>query len=76
MDEQQILRRIHALVDEEHELRTGLAARTPDERLTHLEQTLDQCWDLLRRRRALRDAGMNPDDAKAAPISQVESYLQ
>ncbi|TDD41484.1 DUF2630 family protein [Nonomuraea terrae] len=78
MDEQQILQRIHALVDEEHELRSQSASAEPEQhtRLTHLEETLDQCWDLLRRRRARRDAGMNPDDAEAAPVSQVENYLQ
>jgi hypothetical protein len=78
MDEQQILQRIHALVDEEHELRSQNASAGPEQnaRLTHLEETLDQCWDLLRRRRARREAGMNPDDAEAAPVSQVENYLQ
>ncbi|GII56515.1 hypothetical protein Pth03_49040 [Planotetraspora thailandica] len=80
MDEQQILQRMHALVDEEHHLRTRrssavLVAQPQHERLTDLEQMLDECWDLLRRRRALRDAGMNPDDAHAAPISHVEYYL-
>ncbi|GAA1630390.1 DUF2630 family protein [Catellatospora bangladeshensis] len=81
MDEKQILDRIDVLVAEEHQLRTkrlqgAIDPETESARLRDLEETLDQCWDLLRRRRALRDAGENPDDAKAADVSQVEGYLQ
>ncbi|MBC6457898.1 DUF2630 family protein [Actinomadura sp. HBU206391] len=81
MDEKQILERIDALVAEEHQLRTNRVQGAADsdsesERLRHLEETLDQCWDLMRRRRALRAAGANPDDAEAASVSQVEGYLQ
>lgn len=78
MDEQRILQRIHDLVEEEHELRTERASAGQDQqtRLAHLEETLDQCWDLLRRRRARQAAGMDPDDAQAAPVAQVEKYLQ
>jgi hypothetical protein len=42
----------------------------------HLEEQLDQCWDLLRQRQARRQYGDNPDDAKPRPISEVENYLQ
>ena len=80
MDDQDILERIHTLVDEEHELRsrsagTGLAE---DEaaRLRKLEEGLDQCWDLLRQRRAKRETGGSPDDAKARDIDTVEHYRQ
>jgi hypothetical protein len=81
VDEKQIFERIGALVTEEHLLRTkrahgGVASETEAGRLRHLEETLDQCWDLLRRRRALTDAGADPDDARPAPVSQVEGYLQ
>ncbi|AQZ61242.1 unnamed protein product [[Actinomadura] parvosata subsp. kistnae] len=78
MDEQQILQRIHALVDEEHDLLSRRESAGPEQhaRITHLEETLDQCWDLLRRRRARRSAGLDPDDAQVAPVSQVEGYLQ
>jgi hypothetical protein len=41
-----------------------------------LEVSLDQCWDLLRQRRARRNAGLNPDDAQARPESIVEHYQQ
>jgi hypothetical protein len=37
---------------------------------------LDRCWDLLRQRRARRDAGQNPDDAEARDPGTVENYLQ
>ncbi|MFG2077080.1 Protein of unknown function [Nonomuraea maritima] len=78
MDEQRILQRIHDLVEEEHGLRAEResAGQEQQARLTHLEETLDQCWDLLRRRRARQAAGMDPDDAQAAPVAQVEKYLQ
>jgi len=41
-----------------------------------VEQQLDQCWDLLRQRRAKKEFHENPDDAVARPISEVESYWQ
>jgi hypothetical protein len=79
--DERILANIDQVVNEEHELRARASEGHPltDEerdRLRHLEEQLDQCWDLLRRRRALRESGMNPDDAKERPVSQVESYLQ
>jgi hypothetical protein len=77
MDETDILSRIHALVDEEHKLREG-TDHSDDEkaRLHKIDTDLDQCWDLLRQRRAKRQYDENPDDAKARPESTVESYLQ
>lgn len=81
MDEKQIFQRIDALVAEERDLRTRRmqGAIDPDvevHRLQQVEETLDQCWDLLRRRRALREAGEDPDEARAGDVNQVESYLQ
>jgi Protein of unknown function (DUF2630) len=79
VDEQDILQRIDALVDEEHQLRSGTGDAEPDdrrERLQRLEQTLDQCWDLLRQRRARIQAGQDPDDARTRPVDEVEGYLQ
>ncbi len=81
MDEKQILDRVNELVHEEHLLRERFAAGElgPDEehaRLRALEESLDQCWDLLRQRRARQAAGENPDEAEARPINQVEGYLQ
>jgi hypothetical protein len=81
MDEQSILNRIGDLVAEEHQLRSAVQSgemATDDERarLTRLEEALDQCWDLLRRRRAARDNNLDPDSVTAREIPEVESYLQ
>jgi len=70
---------ITELVEQEHQLRSALAAGGTDEdraALRQVEESLDQCWDLLRQRDARRDAGTNPDEAKARPVSEVEGYLQ
>ena len=77
MDEKDILSRIHALVDEEHKLREG-SEHTDEQRarMTELEAHLDQCWDLLRQRRAKRQYGEDPDAAEPRPEPQVENYLQ
>ena len=70
---------ITELVEQEHQLRATLAAGGSDEdraALRQVEESLDQCWDLLRQRDARRDVGENPDEAKARPVSEVEGYLQ
>ena len=69
---------IRALMAQEHELRAE-EARTQQgqpERLASIEVQLDQCWDLLRQRRALRDTGQDASTAHARPESVVETYLQ
>jgi hypothetical protein len=81
MSDESVLSRINELVDEEHRLRAQLTAgeiSTDDEhaRLRELEVALDQCWDLLRRRRAAREEGGDPDSVRARPVSEVEGYLQ
>ena len=77
MDEKDILARIHSLVDEEHSLRDN---PEPDDdsrtRMQELEVQLDQCWDLLRQRRAKRQYGEDPEEAETRPASEVETYLQ
>jgi hypothetical protein len=77
MDDQQIHQTITGLVKEEHELR-GRSAHTDEQRarLRQLEEALDQCWDLLRQRDALRAAGSDPDAATSRPVPEVEGYLQ
>ena len=61
MDDQELLQRIQALVDEEHKLtqqsHVGDLEEDQHARMRALEVSLDQCWDLLRQRRALREAG-------------------
>ncbi len=80
MDDPEVIRHIGALVDEEHELERGQAASGPDEaaedRLREIEVALDQCWDLLRQRRARREMGENPDEATVRPPEIVERYQQ
>jgi hypothetical protein len=81
MQDSEILGRINGLVDEEHELRErlrrgDLTASEEHERLTTVEEELDQCWDLLRQRRARRDVGGDPDEAASRPTGEVEGYLQ
>ncbi len=81
MDDATILQTVHDLVDEEHQLRTRLEAGEisrdeEHERLTRLEEQLDQCWDLLRQRRARRGADQDPEAAVARPVSEVEGYEQ
>ena len=69
--------RITELVNDEHRLRTH-ANPTDEDRaaLRAIENELDQCWDLLRQRRALSDTGQDPEDAKPRPVPEVEGYLQ
>jgi len=81
MDDKTVLGRINGLVDEEHKLREQLRRGeiSGDEehtRLKELEEALDQCWDLLRRRRAAREFGNDPDTAQAHSTGEVEGYLQ
>jgi hypothetical protein len=81
MDDNSVLSRIHGLVDEEHSLRQqlGRGEISSDEehtRLKELEEALDQCWDLLRRRRAAREVGNDPNTEQAHSVGEVEGYLQ
>jgi hypothetical protein len=77
MNDVEIHETITKLVDEEHHLRSQ-SEHTDDQKaqLARLEQSLDQCWDLLRQRDALRDAGDDPSAAAARPVGEVEGYLQ
>jgi hypothetical protein len=75
MSDKTILQHIAELVEEEQSLR-GDAAR-PDAnaaRLKHLAEQLDQCWDLLRQRRARREFGEDPQAARARDVKTVEGY--
>ena len=84
MSDETIASRIERLVTEEQDLRRREQADRPDagaleadrDRLRAVEVELDQCWDLLRQRRALRDAGENPDLAEPRAPDVVERYRQ
>jgi hypothetical protein len=82
MSDETIATHIEKLVNEEHELRQREQVDDDDtleadrERLRSVEIELDRCWDLLRQRRALRDAGGDPDAAKVRDAGTVEGYWQ
>jgi hypothetical protein len=80
MDEPQIHGSIEKLVAEEHELwereSAGDASEADRRRLEQIRISLDQCWDLLRQRRALRDAGKDSEGAQARRPEVVERYQQ
>ena len=80
MEDTKIHTTIEQLVAEEHELwereSAGIAGESERRRLQDVQVSLDQCWDLLRQRRALRDAGRNPDVAEVRRPEVVERYEQ
>ena len=80
MDDTEVIAKINALVEEEHTLARDLEGRssTADDkaRLRELEVALDQCWDLLRQRRARREFGEDPSTAEVRPPDVVEQYRQ
>jgi hypothetical protein len=84
MSDESITTRIESLVAEEHELRSreqsdnthDEALETDQQRLREVEVELDRCWDLLRQRRALRDAGGDPEQAHVRDADTVERYWQ
>lgn len=81
MDDHSIVERIDRLAGEEHALfeRSGHGEGLSEEdhqRMRELEVALDQCWDLLRQRRARRRAGQDPDQARVRDEAVVEGYRQ
>jgi Protein of unknown function (DUF2630) len=80
MDDTDIVHRINELAEEEHGLERAHEGQELSsqevERLHQIEVALDQCWDLLRQRRARRNAGQDPDDVEVRPESIVEGYRQ
>jgi hypothetical protein len=80
VEDPQIHGAIDRMVGEEHELwereSAGTATDADRQRLESLRVSLDQCWDLLRQRRARRDAGRNPEGAELRAPEVVERYQQ
>jgi hypothetical protein len=81
MDDNAVLSRINELVAEEERLLqssqgTEGISEADDARLKRVEVALDQCWDLLRQRRARRHAGQDPDEAHVRDATTVEGYKQ
>jgi hypothetical protein len=79
MEDTRVMGKIDELAREEHALfekeSKGTASDADRARLKHLQVTLDQCWDLLRQRRARRAAGQDPNDAKVRDEKIVENYI-
>ena len=81
MDDKQILGHIDELIKTEHALRAKLASgeltsAEENASLKSTEEELDRYWDLLRQRRARREFGEDPGDARERPASEVEQYWQ
>jgi hypothetical protein len=80
MDDSELLHSIEKLVNEEHKLlqeaEEGQLDDTKHARMHEIEVRLDQCWDLLRQRRARREFGLNADEAKVRDPEIVEHYQQ
>ena len=80
MEDAQIHGSIEKLVAEEHDLwereAAGNATDEDRQRLESIKVSLDQCWDYLRQRRALREAGRDPDAADVRAPETVERYQQ
>jgi Protein of unknown function (DUF2630) len=81
MNDRQISAHIEALVEEEHRLwatesEGGSGDAQARDRLESIKVDLDQCWDLLRQRRALREAGRDPNDGNLRSPDTVEHYRQ
>ncbi|MFC4584736.1 DUF2630 family protein [Sphaerisporangium corydalis] len=81
MQDGEILTKIKELITEEHLLRekVGVGDVSADDekvRVRELEEALDQCWDLLRQRKARREFGEDPDFSVPRPINEVEGYQQ
>lgn len=81
MDDKDIMSRISELIETERELRGQLqrgelSSEQERERLRSTEEALDQCWDLLRQRRAKREFGESPEGVAVRSVSEVEGYQQ
>jgi hypothetical protein len=77
VSDETVLGRIQSLVHEEQLLYGQSGLSDGDQvRLENIQVELDQCWDLLRQRRARREFGQDPDSAQARPASVVERYEQ
>jgi hypothetical protein len=76
MDDKKVTECIAELTREEHDEREshGAATDADRERLRHIQVMLDQCWDLLRQRRALRESGRDPEEARVRDEKTVEGY--
>ena len=71
-----VLTHVQKLAAEEHRLlEQGVLGDDEKKRLDDIQVELDQCWDLLRQRRALRETGQDPSAAHVRPPDVVEKYI-
>ena len=76
MSDKSILAHVGELIEEEHRLRSETApSQDSPERVRHIAEQLDQCWDLLRQRRARREFGEDADGAQVRDVKTVEGYI-
>jgi hypothetical protein len=76
MEDEAVLRHVQRLVAEEHQLFEKASLDDAEtRRLAAIQIDLDQCWDLLRQRRALREMGRDPSEAHLRPAEVVEKYI-
>ncbi len=76
-EDQPVLNHIQRLASEERRLFSQKVRTKADgKRLANIQVALDQCWDLLRQRRALRDVGEDPNEAEVRSPDIVENYEQ
>jgi hypothetical protein len=79
MDDKKVTDHIDRLAREEHELfereASGMASDADKEKLKRIQDTLDQCWDLLRQRRAKREFGQDPEEARVRDPKTIKGYL-
>jgi hypothetical protein len=79
MDDKKVTAHIDRLAREEHELfereASGMASDADKEKLKRIQDTLDQCWDLLRQRRAKREFGQDPEEARVRDPKTIKGYL-
>jgi hypothetical protein len=75
MSDKTILQHITELVHEEQQLRSDPGKAPDPGRIKHIEEQLDQCWDLLRQRRARREFGQDPNEAEVRDPRTVEGYI-
>ena len=81
IDDKRVLGQIKDRITTERGLRAKatngkLSSEDERQRLASVEESLDQCWDLLRQRRARREFGENPEQAQVRPAAEVEGYQQ
>lgn len=79
MDDDELVARINALADEEHDVfaleSRRQAAQEDRDRLRSLEGEIDRLWEVLRQRRARRSVGLDPDDETVGHEEDVERFL-